>query len=75
MGWHRMRRAIPYLLPPLRIAAGIGISLIARFLTHQYIDCEPKQGDEWLKWIESWCYAFSLPIMALAFGWIVHLFM
>jgi hypothetical protein len=63
-------------LPPLSVAAAIGLAIVIGYLTHQ-IDMNSQNKEE--SWDERFskaaAYATIKPAFALFFGWIVHLFM
>ena len=56
-------------LPTLTVPYAIGISMVIGVLTHQ--DCVTEKKDNW--W-ESLLKIFTQPLAALAFGWIVRMF-
>ena len=62
--------------PPLSIPAAIGISLVVRLVTHQRID-SPGSGDKSASdtIAEDLGYAVAFPLILLATGWVVTLFM
>lgn len=62
-------------LPKLHLAPAVGVALMASFLTHQYVDCQPKDEEPGEKLAGLLVLSFLWPLMALAIGWIAHLFM
>lgn len=55
---------------PLRIPQALGISLIVHFLTSSISDAREKRGTG-----EAIALSISMPLFALFFGWIYHLFL
>lgn len=54
---------------PLGLAAAIGLSIVIGFLTHQYVPTDDEDLDK------SILYGFIYPLVVLAFGFVVRLFM
>jgi hypothetical protein len=56
-------------LPAISLVQAIGIGILISFLTHQHIPREKEERKQ--------LFAFVIlnPIIAIAFGWVVHLFM
>ena len=63
-------------LPQLSLVPAIGVAMVVRFLTHQYIESPEKKEkkDSTERWTGLVVTLFS-PFITLLFGWIVHLFM
>ncbi len=61
-------------LSPLTTAQAIGIAMLIKFLTYQYVDTQPE--DEYLKQetVKIIIYAFLRTLFILCFGWIVAQF-
>ncbi len=57
-------------LPQLSLVPAIGVSMVASYLSHQYIPS--KDGDSFTSAL---AYSITYPLITLLFGWIVHLFM
>ena len=71
-GWF----AVPIFgLPPLTIAAAIGVSLLAGYLTHQYRPEKTEPGQHWKRFAEIIGYAILKPLLCLAVGWVVKQWM
>jgi len=63
-------------LPALTVVPAIGIAMVVGYLTRQIgPDVEEKDRSSSEKMARSFAHAFFLPLFALFFGWIVHLFM
>lgn len=60
---------------PLSIPAAIGIAMVVRYLTYQWNVKEPDYESSTARTVTAILMAFSYPAFALAFGYIVHLFM
>lgn len=62
-------------LPSLSVVTAIGIAIVVSYLTHQiYTGREEKK--EWSeKFADMIGYGILKPLIALGFGWVVHLFM
>ena len=61
-------------LPALSIPMALGISLIASYLTEQYIKQPKDDEDPAYELIKNIVSGFLSPAFALFFGWIFHLF-
>ena len=55
-------------LPGLTIPAALGLSMVTSYLTHQYHKDERSIEEQMV-------YAVNECLLALAIGWIIHLFM
>ena len=56
-------------LPVISLVQAIGIGIVIGLLTQQHI---PRNADEYKELL---VYAVITPVLATAFGWVVHLFM
>lgn len=61
--------------PSLSIAPAIGIALVVGYMTHQIHDCQKEDRSFSQKIAEGVAMIVLKPMLALFFGWIVHLFM
>lgn len=61
-------------LPPISIAAALGISLIVSMLTNRP-DLQTKENDGWTSVMEHLAYGIALPALSLFLGWIFQMFM
>lgn len=62
-------------LPPLSVVTAIGIAIVVSYLTHQ-IDRDDDKKREWSETFTKMIgWGIIKPLIALCFGWIVHLFM
>ena len=57
-------------LPTLALGQAIGLSMVASFLTYQYIDTEPKKSEG--KFLEMILNVVLRPVMAVLFGLIIR---
>ncbi len=62
-------------LPALDIVQAIGIAMVVSYLTYQHIDTQPKDEDSTSKMIGMGVLTVARPLIAVAFGWVVHSFM
>ena len=64
--------------PSISIAAGLGISMIVSFLTSEHkpaTKSETPKSEAWLRLAEQLVFAILYPLLTLAVGYIVQLFM
>lgn len=62
-------------LPAIGIAPALGISLVVGYLTRQDFDVEQPKRTQGERFARAVGLALLSPALALAFGWVVHLFM
>lgn len=61
--------------PALNIPTAIGLSMMVRFVTHEVVDCQPKDESTVAKLSRALLYPFVSCGVVLGFGWILLKFM
>ena len=62
-------------LSPITTVPAIGLALVVGYLTHHEIDCQPSERTNYEKVVYAVVNSLIYPAIALAIGWVVHLFM
>lgn len=62
-----------FALPPLDLAAAIGLTVVAQYLTHQYMPkaAKPEDDGKWDETLRATLYMLLHPAVALLVGWVV----
>ena len=61
-------------LRPLGFIPALGVALVVGYLTRQFVDVEAPKRTTGERWARAFVIAMS-PLLSLAMGWVLHLFM